>query len=723
MNTTLRFVLFVVLASFSSDSSRAQTHPSPATVSGTLTDSSGAGVAGASITAETLDSSAPETYRTVSGSDGRYTMTLPSGRVRVRITQPSFTPREFTVSLAPGESKTLDARLEIERLASSVVVTAEAEPLHAERSPAPATILSRTQLDERQAPVLTDLLLFTPGVSLGRNGPVGGLTSLFLDGGNSNFTKILVDGTTVNESGGVFNFSNFTLDNVDKVEVVHGAESALYGTDAVSGVIQVFTHRGTTRTPELTVFGEAGAFSSARGGARLSALLGRFDYSAAAAYFQTEGQGPNDFYVNRSLSGNFGWRLGDSNQVRLVLRNHSSSAGIPGPTLFLPPNLDASDSLHVFSANLSWEFHTGSRWLHRLSAAESRTDDVNVFSSAFSPFHDQFNRAGFQQQSTFFYGHGSFTAGYQYEVENGSPGGPHVRRNNQGGFLDARWLPLARVTLSAGLRAEANDSFGTRVVPRVGLALALRYGQGSWGDTRLRVSYGQGIKEPRLDQSFGTDPCDPGNPSLRPERSRTVYAGIEQLLASNHLRISATYFDNRFRDIVSFAFGPVIPGCPFGTGTFFNTDRARAQGVNMASETRPWRWLTLAGNYSYDDTRVLESLNSFGDPALIPGNHLLRRPVHSGSLVLNAAFHRMNWNLAGYFSGPRTDSNFTDPAQTKNPGYSRFDLAASYDLGRGVSLYGRVTNLFDKDYQDALGYPALGRDFRLGMRYTLRGKL
>jgi vitamin B12 transporter len=91
--------------------------------------------------------------------------------------------------------------------------------------------------------------------------------------------------------------------------------------------------------------------------------------------------------------------------------------------------------------------------------------------------------------------------------------------------------------------------------------------------------------------------------------------------------------------------------------------------------------------------------------------------------VLNAAFHRMNWNLAGYFSGPRTDSNFTDPAQTKNPGYSRFDLAASYDLGRGVSLYGRVTNLFDKDYQDALGYPALGRDFRLGMRYTLRGKL
>lgn len=757
MKPTLRFVLFVVLVSFSSSSSQAQNQAAPATISGTLTDSSGAGVASAALTAEMLDSSAPETYRTVSGSDGRYTMTLPAGRVRLRIIQPSFTPREFTVSLAPGESKTLDVRLEIERLASSVVVTAQAEPLDAERSPAPATILSRAQLDERQAPALTDLLLFTPGVSLGRTGAEGGQASIFLSGGNSSYTKVLVDGTPVNEPGNAVDFSNFSLDNVDKVEIVRGAESALYGTDAVAGVIQVFTHRGTTHTPQLVLFGEGGGFSTGRGGARLSGLLGRFDYSAAAAYFQTDGQGPNNDFLNRTLSGNFGWRLNETHQLRLSLRNNTSDAGIPGQTLLLPPNLDQRNALHFSSANARWEFSTGPHWRHQLMGAESynREHATNPAADFFDPGDpfcaplaptalpsflcdfpydatNKYNRASLNAQTSYLLPQVGVTAGYQYEVENAnlsSLAGGHVRRNNQGGFLDARWLPLTRVTLSAGLRAEANDSFGTRVVPRIGLSLVPRFGSGLWGDTRVHLFYGQGIKEPRLDQSFGTDLCFPGNPSLRPERSRTWNVGVEQKLASDRLKLSGEYFQNRFYDIVSFAFCfpggpcPIVPplGCGFGFGTFFNTDLARARGTNVEVEARPARWLTLAASYAYDDTRVLQAPNAF-DPALAPGNRLLRRPPHSGSIVLNAAFRRMNWNLAGYFSGARTDSDFLGLGLMRNPGYARFDLATSYDLGRGVSLYGRVTNLFDKDYQDALGYPALGRDFRLGMRYTLRGK-
>src|SRR2546422_7381457 len=119
---------------------------------------------------------------------------------------------------------------------------------------------------------------------------------------------------------------------------------------------------------------------------------------------------------------------------------------------------------------------------------------------------------------------------------------------------------------NAGARAEANGSFGTRVVPRAGAALALRYGKGFWRDTRLRTSYGQGIKEPGLEQSFATDSCDPGNPSLRPERSRTYYVGFEQLLSSDRLRLSADYFTNRFHNVISFASGAITPGCPFGTG-------------------------------------------------------------------------------------------------------------------------------------------------------------
>jgi len=124
-------------------------------------------------------------------------------------------------------------------------------------------------------------------------------------------------------------FSNFTLDNIDKVEVVRGAESAIYGTDAVSGVIQVFSHRGTTHVPEVSLFAEGGTFATGRGGAQFSGLLGNFDYSAAASYFSTDGPENQNNFLNRTLSGNFGYRLGEDNQLRLTLRNNTSNAQDP----------------------------------------------------------------------------------------------------------------------------------------------------------------------------------------------------------------------------------------------------------------------------------------------------------------------------------------------------------------------------------------------------------
>jgi len=118
---------------------------------------------------------------------------------------------------------------------------------------------------------------------------------------------------------------------------------------------------------------------------------------------------------------------------------------------------------------------------------------------------------------------------------------------------------------------------------------------------------------------------------------------------------------------------------------------------------------------------VLQAPNAF-DPSLLAGNRLFRRPVNSGNLILNASFRRMNWNLAGYFVGRRTDSDFLGLGRTQNPGYARVDFAGSYDMGRGVRLFGRIENLLDKSYQEALGYPSLGRAFRVGMKYTVGGE-
>jgi vitamin B12 transporter len=713
----LSYLFFsVFLMAFSVVSPAAVQAQTTATLTGTITDPRSAPVPNAQITVEQVPF-AGEPERIVSGSEGRFAVTLAPGRYRVSISRDSFAGIEQEITVAAGETRELPIHMALEPLSSKVVVTAQTLPLDAESSPAPITILTREQIDRRVATSLPDLLATLPGFSLGRTGPEGGSTSLFLDGGNSNYTEVLVDGASVNQPGGLMDYSYFTLDNIEKIEIVHGAESALYGSDAMDGVIQIFTHRGTTRIPEFTAYADGGNFATGHGGADLSGLLGRFDYAAGIADIETAGQGANDAFRDRMLSGNFGWRFSDNARANLSLRDNISAAGIPGASALPPYQAVLTDSigLHNFSANLHTEFTTGSHWHHQLNGNEFYFRELNR--NSFGPTLYQYNRARFAGQSTYLIRGLGVTAGYEYEVENGfiSYVGLHVRRNNQAGFLDARWQPIARLTLNAGVRAEDNDNFGTRVVPRAGAAYALRIAQGAFGDTRVRASYGQGIVEPRFDQTFGTDPCFPGNPNLSPEQSRTVHAGVEQKLVSDRVRLTADYFDSRFRNIISFQTDPVT-----FCGTFFNTNLARARGANLSGEARLTHWLSGAVNYTYDSTRTLSAPSDPVniDPNYLVGGRLLRRPLNSGDVTLNASFRRMNWNLNGYFTGERFDYNY--PGQIINPGYARFDLAASYNVARGVSFYGRIANLLDKKYQEAYGYPALGREFRIGVKYTTR---
>jgi len=736
-----------------------QSQSSEAQLTGTLIDPSGAGVEGAHIVAEPVDVAGAKPFSTDSAADGSFTIAIPAGRYRVTVTKDSFVIRETELAVQYGASARLNFRMALAPLSASVVVTGQALPTNELNTTVLVDVLTQKDIENQQAVSIPDLIQFSPGVAIGRTGAIGGTASLFLDGGNSNFTKVLVDGTAINPPGGAVDFSVLTTDNIDKVEIVHGAESAMYGTDAVSGVVQLFTHQGSTRVPSFSMFSEGGTFASGRGGAQLSGLVGKFDYSGAASYFSTDGQGPNDSFINRTLSGNFGYSFSDTNQLHLALRNNQSDAGIPGQTEFTPPSLYQRYNQHLFSANARWDFTFGEHWHYQVSGAESYTrqhsfnpeqsfyatdpnascPQTNPNAVATSDFCDytydslyNYNRAGFLTQASYVLRNFTATAGYQYEVENAyiyylEQG--HVRRNNQGGYLDLRYSPVSRVTLDASARAEANDYFGTRVVPRVGGALILRYGKGFWGDTRYRAFYGEGIKEPRFDQTYGTDPCDPGNLSLKPESSKTWRTGIDQKLAGDRVKVSADYFYSHFDNIVSFAFctalapcpGTPPPGCPFGYGSYFNTDEARAQGANIVAESRATSWLFVRGNYTYDDSLILKSPNAY-DPSLLPGNHLARRPVNSGSISFVGTYRRFNATFTGYFSGQRTDSDFLGLGLTRNPGYARFDVTTSYNVARGFSVYGRATNLFNKNYQDALGYPALGRSVQAGLRYEFAGR-
>lgn len=701
---------------------------------GRVTDRSGAPIAGAQVVAAPLSSNRT-TVRAQTGADGSYSLPLSTGAYRVRITSPQMAGVEQEFTLRDGQRREWSVRMELAALSSQVVVSAQAEPAPRNTVASPVTILTRQDIEQRQAIWLAPLLSSTAGASVARLGPLGGVTSFFLDGGNSNFTKVLIDGTPANQPGGDMDFSNLEVTNIDKIEIVHGATSALFGSDAVDGVVQIFTHHGTTEEPVVTLQGEGGTFNTEREEADVSGVLGRFDYAPSVSYFDSDGQGANDRFRDTTLSGNFGWKSSDTNRLHLSLRSSASDAGQPGQTLLEPPDLGQSSDLHDFSTNLSWDFSTGAHWQHHLAASDSYFHDFVIDVPVFTEIN-QFNRAAFEEQSTYLFGPGAVSLGYDYEVENGSSAGPHERRNNQGGYLEMHYPFGRRLTAIAGARAEANTSFGTRVVPRTGIAYLARLGSGFWGETRLRASYGLGIKEPDFEQSFEADPCFPGNPGLKPERSTTFNAGIDQELAGERLKFSATFFHNDYSDIVSFASCVPLFPCGFpapstctpadlqaegGFGTFFNTDAARAVGTNVTLEARLLGWLSLVGNYTYDDTRVLESPNAI-DPTLRPGNRLFLRPLHSASLIFNAAFRRMDWNLAGYFVGRETDSDFLGLGFTSNPGHFRLDLGTEFAVKSGFSVLAHAENLLDRRYQDAVGYPALGLNYLAGVKYTWGGK-
>jgi vitamin B12 transporter len=697
----LLFAFFCIVPSQAQTTSR---------VRGTLTDPSGSAIAGARIIAQPVGShSQPVEVR--SGMDGSFSLTLAPGRYRLNIEHQSFVSAQKELSLASGQTQTLDLRLELRPLSSTVVVSAAAAPELASTTAAAVDVITRQQINQREEVFLMPLLASLPGTGFSQLGPMGGSTTFFLDGGNSNYAKVLIDGVPINVSqpGFSVDFSSLSADSVEKIELVHGAASALYGTDAMAGVLQIFTHRGTTQRPEIVLEADGGTFDTGHGDGQISQRVGAFDYSAGLSYFDSNGQGAGDYFRDTTGTGNFGWKFSDTDTLRLSLRNSASDAGQPGQTLFasVPFAVDFGQhsDLHDFSSSLVWDFKTGDHWEDRVSGYDARSQDVAVSPAFDYTAVNKFDRAGLDAQSTYFFTNGEATAGYAFENETGGA----ERRHDQAGYLEVRRQFDGRLTAIAGGRVEANDSYGTRAVPRVGASYAARRGGGFWGATQLRTSFGEGIMEPPL--------LPPGcTPVLKPEQSATFDAGVDQYFDSDRIRFSTTYFHNDFRDIVSFT-SAGAENCPAFFGSYFNTDKARAFGSNTSFEIRATRWLQIGGNYSYDDSRVLKAPNAT-DPALVPGNRLFKRPLHSANVVANAHFRRMNWNLAGYYVGRRTDSDFLGLGITSDPSYLRWDLANSIDLGHGLSTVAVVNNLFNRHYQDAVGYPALRLNYRLGLKYT-----
>ncbi len=705
-----------------------------------VVDPQGAVVSGARVTAYAQNSSSAAAVAQTRADGVAELAGLQSGSYRIRVLAAGFAPAEVTVS----GSEATTVRLTVATAAETVVVSAERTPVPTDESGSDTSSLGSTALTSMQPVDAAEAVRFLPGAVTSTSGRRGSLASLFVRGGDSRYNKVIVDGVTVNDPGGTFDFGVVPMEQVDRLEFVRGAESTLYGSDAMTSVIQTWTRTGSTRTPELRFGADGGTFQTAHGYASLAGARGRFDYNFFGDQFNTQGQGQNDQYSNSLQGANLGIVLHRNALFRLRTRHSNERNGVQSFWDFngqplLPPDLDQRARQNNFLASAELALTGPSKLQQRISGFEYHHRRTNVdtvqetgrTSPAFGnfdfPFSDfaNINRAGVEYQDE--YDERSWarsTFGYQFEDENGfvgdltSPPLSHGLRRNHA-LYGEQVVTWQRVSLIGGVRYVHNENFGDKAVPRIAASVMALKGGSVFSGTRLRFAYATGVKEPRLEESFGIGGFGIiPNTHLQPEENRSFEAGLQQSFFGGKYWLSGTYYNNLFTNQIEYSFDATT-----FTSQYVNLNKSLAHGAEIEFRAHPTSRLNFDASYTYTSTQILKAPLAF-DPLLSPGAPLLRRPRHAGSLLLIYARSRWGGNLGGTFMSRRPDSDFLGlvPPVTYAAGYARFDLGAWHAITSRITAYANVENLFNRHYEEAAGFPALRANFRAGMRFRVGGE-
>lgn len=653
----------------------------------------------------------------------------------------------FSPAREPIAADSATIHLSVASMSSTVVVTADATPIPEDASGSKVATLEAGALTNINAVAAYDVLRLMPGAVVNTAGQRGGLASLFVRGGESRYNKVIEDGVPIDDPGGTFDFGAVPLSEISRVELVRGADSALYGSDAMTSVVQFFSRNGSTRLPELRFGADGGTFSTAHGYASLAGARGRFDFNLFGDQFNTEGKGINDQYGNSMQGGNVGAQLSRRIAFRFRTRHSNSRAGVPGEWNFegrplLPPDQDGRTRQNNFLASGELSIASSSHWQHRVTVYEynhRRLDEDTVqepgrATPAFGNFDFPFasfahlNRAGGTVQSEYSPVAWSRTIfGYDFEDENGFVGdtiasvNTHGLRRNHAVYGEQvfNWQRLSIVT---GGRFVHNESFGNRGIPRVAASYQLLQNWRGFDGLRVRAAYSQGIKEPRFEESFGEGGFGIlPNPNLRAEENRGLEAGLEQSFGSGRYSLGATYFHNLFRDMIEFSFDSTT-----FLGQYVNVNRALAHGAEIELHGRPSGFherLRFDAAYVYTSTQILAAPLAI-DPLLSVGAPLIRRPRHAGNMLISYYGGRWGAELGGSFIGRRADSDFLGlvPPITHAPGYALLNTGGWLALTHRVTAYANIENLLDRQYEEVVGYPGLPVNVRAGLRFRIGGE-
>jgi vitamin B12 transporter len=596
---------------------------------------------------------------------------------------------------------------EVQRL-EPVVVTATMVPTPREQLGSAVTVITGEEITQYNYDRLEDTLRDVPGVQVQTSGSPGKATTLSIRGGGAQRSLVLIDGMrTSSPTLGATDIAEISVDAIDRIEIVRGPQSTLYGADAITGVVNIITKKGQG-PPSASVWAEGGNYGTVRGQANVQGALEGFNWNVTGSQFNTAGNLPHDDSSQTAFSGRVGYDFPWRGELTLTGRYSNLDLELPifstAPTV-LDPN--ATNHLETGLYKLAytqqiadWWTVTGSigQWFNSSTFRDSPPPGADITNSQINT-----SRVQGDALSTFTIPRWNTLAlGWEYRSESG-------RGANQGTFpsdfsetLDTlaffgqdELSIVDRIFLGGGLRWEDNNVYGRSLTGRASAALVVNE-----TGSKLRFAWGQGFRAPTINDLFF-----PGfsNPDLKPERSVSWEVGADQRFWRDRIAVGATYFHQSFQDLIQFVFDPT---------TFLfvpqNVGRARIQGMEAYASFDPVPWVGVYVNYTYLDARDLDTGQTL---ARVP-----RNAVNTGVTVTPWA--RLTLFMQANVVSSQLESEFAGT----NPGHHRIDAGATYlVLGqRGrlnrLELTVRIQNLTNQKYDEVLGFPAPGINALVGLR-------
>lgn len=607
------------------------------------------------------------------------------------------------------------------RKADPVVVTATKLETPAAQVGASVTVITEEELRTFGHHELGEALRGAPGVEIQRSGGLGKATSIRIRGTNPNQVQVLVDGLRVKSPTlGTADLAELPVDAVERIEVVRGPQAGLYGADAIGGVVNIITRKGQG-PPRASAHFEGGSYDTFRERVGVQGAFGGFNYNLSGSYYTTHGRFHNDDAEQVSLAGRVGYEFSWKGELSVTGRYVKTYTDLPfdvfPPLKLDDPNMQQQLETWLYTATYTqpirpwWDVKVRyGQWFNNSGFQDAPPPAFDT------PLRSQINTRRLEAEMIHAFHLGKWntlSVGGEYRDELGrSRGSFRASIVTKSLFVQDELRLFERLFVTASARYEDNEVFGDEVTPRIGAAFVIKE-----TGTRLRGGWGEGFRAPTINDLFFPDLtgglCPPfGNPSLKPELSRSWEAGVDQELWARRVRLGATYFHNTFEDLITLV--DVTP-TPAGLAAGFsfcsqqgNVGRARTQGLEFTSEVEPLDWLLLFANYTYTDTKDLET-----------GLELRRFARHRWSTgVVVTPIERLSLFAQAHVVSSQLESSFAG----RNPGYHRIDVGGTFRLvGRvgameRLELTARVENVTDQTYSEVFGFQALGLNALVGLR-------